>query len=393
MKMLLFILFLTTQAVHGQSKFNYHCEEALNNSEQTYKIQFNWLKDKFKTRDCAKIHNQLQKLKSFSLIFPNLPEKTFRDPTRPLELIPFEVRVRYLQNSEEKTVLQNEIKMDMETLVLFKEFRNLQHISLTEESKFNICDLLKEIPHINTITLDNRELTNQEMTCITKGNINLYFAGNFSGLNYGNQMCHLIIGIENFIGPLSELRQYKNLSYVGFEYYEESNDLHDLALMRKLTNLHINTRNIYSIDDIARLINLKYLTINCFENEVQTIERERTTKCAFQKIRSLNFLKKLPYLEGIDFGWNSIERLEPILFLKKLKYLNLRNNNISILPDLSTINSLEVADFSGNQISDVGRIQDRNIKYFFENNPILKGTTKCPKSSPNTSIKKLCNSD
>lgn len=390
MKFLFLLLFgsaflLSIQS--SQASFHLTCLRSQEASEENdNKKQIEWLSIIFETEDCNKIEFELKKLKSFNSIIPIKAEskKYQKFDLKPQEL---KTNPEFLIKHQSKWT---EYTIYFRNLTLFQEFKNLVHFNA--ESIENICPLINEVPTLKSISLTAAQLTNSNTECITNHSIKIYISGVFEGVEVGSPLAKLIIGIEDYNGELRKLRNYENLYYLGIENFEPYANLRDLSRIRNLSNLYLNLKNVATIEDIGRLKSLKFLTLNCIDNEPGTfIPNQDIDKCNGHKLHHIEFLTHLLFLKGLDLSWNAIEDINPISKLKNLEYLNLSMNLITELKSFNDLVSLKKVIVRNNNIKTLSGLNDSLIIYELEGNQIDKKSD-CPTNTRNLSIRKFCNS-
>lgn len=398
MKFIALIALLNLEIAVAHSNFVKTCNSAAsieNEINQDINSQILWLSTVLKSKKCSEIETKLKNLSSFASIFPvQISEsKQFHNP--PMEMLPLELQFPKFDKLSE---IIKEIGINpasFKDLRLFKEFTNLRHYVVGPDENRNICDVINEIPSIRSITLFRTELSKNEINCLKNKSISLFIAGQFKGEKLESNMIDLITGIENYKGDLIELQHYKNLRYLGLKNYKKTSTLQDLTLIKKLSNLSLNIKDVDSVEEISNLTTLENLTLNCYDKEPGSydIEVQGGDDCHYPRIIRIGFISKLKFLKALDLGWNQIQDFSPLKNMRMLKYLNLRNNKIKTLPDLSNMRALEEVILDNNLIEIISNNKVSKIKFKLDNNPIDRTSeSSCPKDSSNTSIRNFCNS-
>lgn len=346
MKLLVLIFFLFSTNSYGQYAFLKLCEkhETRDVEDSKFSRDITLLKNIFKTQNCKRLIKLISSHKSLDIILPPIESLSsiYNSVFKPTQFVNSSLLTKDLVK-----------RMNFETINigLFAGFKNFEHLTITSHIKYNICEIIKSIPSLKFITVRQQSLENIESKCLLESDINIFIQGQYSDQGT-DDLKKKVIGIENYIGELSRLHKFKNLSYLGLEDPSSNIDLKELSLARNLTNLFVNMRRI-PVAEIRKLRNLKYLTLNCIDFN----ENYFPEICKQQSINNLDFVESLPFLEGLDLGWNSIKNIESITSLRNLKYLNLRYNQITKLPPPEILSNLIYLNISSNSIEDISTLE------------------------------------
>lgn len=390
MKIIALIILINIGYTKADTNFLKSCRNPSSNHEL---VQIKWLKKIFNTDKCNLIKNKINKLNSFSSIIPSQENLTLKFHNPPTKLIPIEILNPNLNFHEEQLTEWQSYRSEFRHLSLFSKFQNLRHINLDREVHDNICILLNAIPALKSITLSSLDLKLDEVQCLKEKDVKIFIVGDFDN-STNSSLSTQVVGIENYIGDLKLLGEFKSLYYLGIKEYKKGVHLEDLYRLRSLTNLNLNIKNVYSVEEISRLKNLTSLTLNCYDQNLTTFEPELKggDDCNGTSLRRIDFISELYFLRKLDLGWNKIEDLSPLKKLKFLEYINVRMNSIKHVPEFEENKELKEVILDDNQISDLSKVLNRKIKFHFKNNPIdKKSANKCPPYSPNASIRTLCN--
>lgn len=389
------ILILFAQVTYAKSHFVEKCEASYSTDSQfIFKGQIKWLKAIFRIESCSKLKEELQKLNSFTSIIPNFLFKSDLDPDANFKLWEFKPsKLAYSDFKEE----WEEAKFLFDDLSLFREFTNITHIFYENvpSDRRTLCETLKQIPSIKSITFSGLELHEQDLECLINHNANIYIAGDYIPNEESYKTKDQIRGIENYLGDINQLPLYRNLTYLGLRNYKGDSNIGVLVGIRNLTRLHLNVKYIENPSDIKYLNSLKYLSLNCYETPNDQSLHNKIS-CKSRSLQSVDFLQTLPYLKGLDLSWNTIEDINAISKLQSLEHLNLEHNKIENLKPILNLKRLIYLNLKNNSISDLSVFQNRELKDLaveISNNPIdTSNETLCPKNSPNPSVHSLCNS-
>ena len=133
--------------------------------------------------------------------------------------------------------------------------------------------------------------------------------------------------------------------------------LKPLAMFNQLTTLHIENSTVNNLSELSFFPKLEVLTL--INTQLDTIKKFpslpalKELDLSANKICSINFISKLSTLEKINLGnSNKIESYNPLLPLKKLKYLQIGTINKTDLDSLK--NSLPDVEIKAMEITNTG---------------------------------------
>jgi Leucine-rich repeat (LRR) protein len=139
-------------------------------------------------------------------------------------------------------------------------------------------------------------------------------------------------------------------------------DLTGLEYLSKLRQLTIYNATFTDCSPLSGLIDFKYIGFNGCEitdlaplSILPNLESLNLTDCLINDSSSLN-LSSLTGLRGLDITDTPIYGISQISFPADLWSLNLQNNRISDIPNLSNLTHLVYLDIYENQISDISPI-------------------------------------
>jgi hypothetical protein len=371
MNIILFFLFsFGISQSFGKSLFLEKCTLAkFKNEESLTNRQIDWLKTLFKTNDCNLILKHLKNTTTFTELIPNKYYGRVNTENRlfkPKELIFSHLVYENFQSGWEIAA------KSFKDLSLFQEFSNLKHIYIESVpgERTSICEKTKQVPSLKSIAIDNWDLREAEIQCINENAIKVFIIGNFYPNKNSDKFKHNIVGINNYIGSIADIRSYEKLSYLGMEDYDGASSLKILSEMRNLTSLHLNVINVSRIEEIDSLTNLVNLSLNCYKNHSDKNNlKVSDIKCKTNQITDISFLKNLIWLKGLDLSWNDIKDVSPLSKLNRLEYINLRMNQLIDVSPLSSLIKVKYLDFSGNNVRNIDSLAKlRNLVFLNASN-------------------------
>lgn len=350
--------------VKAESYFSKKCKEAhFSESNENNEVikQIEWLKKIFELDDCKKIEQKIKSLKSFSQIIPT-EYTSFGNKNR---FKPFELLDPKLSEDFSKfdPFL---IKQTFLDLHLFKEFENLSHFFFDGDdyNQIDLCQWIEKAPHVKSVSIARTENINNSK-CIIDRNLKVFILGEYKPTTFSYKIKDQIYGIDNFVGNIEDMYLYSRLSYLGLEKYSGTSSLRILSENKNLTNLHANIRNIETPQDIISLPYLRYLSLNCYEDDSsKSLESEEKRNCKKRSLKNIEFLRPLEFLNGLDLSDNEITDLSPIANFKFLEKLSLRSNKVEEFPNLKVLKTLRFLDLSQNKIKNISNLKEaKRLEY------------------------------
>lgn len=350
--------------VKAESYFSKKCKEAhlseSNENNETIK-QIEWLKKIFDLDDCKKIEHKIRSLKSFSqIIATEYSSFGNRNRFKPFELLDPKLSEDF---SKFDPVL---IKQTFLDLHLFKDFKNLSHFFFDGDdyNQIDLCQWIEKAPHVKSVTIARTENINNSK-CIIDRNLKVFIIGEYKPTTFSYKIKDQIYGIDNFVGNIEDMYLYSRLSYLGLEKYSGTSSLRILSENKNLTNLHANIRNIETPQDIISLPYLRYLSLNCYEDDgSKPLDSEEERNCKKRSLKNIEFLRPLEFLNGLDLSNNEIIDLSPIANFKFLEKLSLRSNKVEEFSDLKVLKTLRFLDLSHNKIKNISNLKAaRRLEY------------------------------
>jgi hypothetical protein len=156
---------------------------------------------------------------------------------------------------------------------------------------------------------------------------------------------------------ISYLSQFINSNNINLEFLLVDNcsnlDLIDIKQIKTLIELHINHSMICSLDEISdltelRILNLRNNNLSSLKNIKKLVNLE-SLNIQYNLIENLDELSLIPNLKYLYADYNKIQYLW-ILPLLNLKYLEMSNNNLESIKILEFSPELEVVNIKNNPI-------------------------------------------
>ncbi|MBM5720732.1 leucine-rich repeat domain-containing protein [Listeria ivanovii] len=141
---------------------------------------------------------------------------------------------------------------------------------------------------------------------------------------------------ENTIVTQEQLDTITEMVYVAFEV----EDLTGMEYLHNLNTLDLSQNNISTLDSLANLTQLEFLSLNS------------------NKITDITSLMNLPQLKNLEIGANQITSLPSFENLTNLKILNLSSNQLSDISALKDAQYLTNLSVSNNHIADISVISN-----------------------------------
>lgn len=401
------ILLLVFFSLSAQASFKKKCQQVQNSdtTDTKTKIQINWIQTTFQTKDCNRLNEMLQGVKSLRALFPTHEPQLELSTYDPIESGTHALRHKLQHGDWEET------QKVFKDLSFFQEFKNLKHVDL---GSFNIKDvtlksIISQLPTINSISIASSELNQELVNLIIENNLEVHITGNFVFNESIEKLNNQIGGIQNFSGRILDLKRFKNLKSLGLQHIEPESSLKELVIIKNLESLMLSTRYITKLSDISHLKYLKFLKIDCNENRTET----HSVSCSSLYSEKIDFIEDLKFLAGLSIAVKKLESTRPFLNLKNLRFLSLSGNNLSTIPDLRKLKNLKVVNLSYNNITDMSNIQFvradiidlgyndikkvedfpgiANTEILLDGNQInIDDSKSCPRNSSNISIAKFC---
>ena len=196
---------------------------------------------------------------------------------------------------------------------------------------------LEELTSLTTLNLSNNPIRNLEMLSGLTGLTTLELSGNsISDLNIISDFTALrtLNLSNNSITDITRLQNFKELNALDLSSNAIS-DLSSLAGLTQLTTLNLNNNTVSNLTALADLINLT------------------TLKLAENAVSVLNPITTLRRLKVLDLNNNnSISTIDPLIALTQLTALDLSANNISDVKPLVRLVNLATLRLAGNPILD-----------------------------------------
>ena len=241
---------------------------------------------------------------------------------------------------------------------------NADQVDSDSDGYGDACDLYPEDPSFWSMKIEDAltEIIDDNLRgCVIAGDVPFFIEPAVDLKGKGAQVSE-ITGIQCNppIVTLSGLENFKALralviddlvvegtsrSSRGLEQFERStfSDLSPLSSLTKLEQLQVPHAQISDLTDISTLSELRFLDLRLIEQEGA-------------RITDITALKQLTKLDTIWLANHAVNDLKPLLGLTQLKNLNLRNNSITSLVGLPSVESYGSLWLDGNPIVDYSAI-------------------------------------
>lgn len=329
-----------------------------------------WFKYFYKTNDCQKIAAELSKLTSLAQIVQpwivNQPELQSSWMYSFPKIYGDSVVSATFDDWQFHHDIRKKIFLELD---LYSDFPNITSLNYTRVSlpyPMELCEVIKAFPNLKTVATEFEFLNKETDRCLEERNIEVILTQRIKSIG-SEVFTSNIIGIEQYMGDLTELLQFNNLKYLGVSDsiivdrdYDESHDkikpiaLATLGGLPNLTHLTLASSNISNIQDLKYSYNLTWLTLSCALSEYDLDKSPCTVNAPF--LKNLDFLSNLRWLEYLDLSYNMLQAFPDFAKLTKLKSLILRGNSILSLPWKKAHSSLDYLDLSGNKISSIDEV-------------------------------------
>lgn len=163
------------------------------------------------------------------------------------------------------------------------------------------------------------------------------------------------------LDSLEDIVYFTNLT----KLYCSSNQLRDISSLSKLTKLEVLFLNDNKINDISGLKDLKNLTeLNLGANEIvdiHSLEGLTNLKALYfmsNQVNDISSLAGLINLEDLEINQNQISSIDSLQYLTKLNTLTLFDNRITDISALKELVNLKLLYLDYNKISDISSLAD-----------------------------------
>lgn len=384
---LTFMMFFSHGAF-AQEAFLEACHAPKSKSESVQN-DIKWFQFLYKTKDCQKIAAKLSKLTSLSQIIQpwmaTIPElqsswvNSFDDIYGNFSIY---------QVYEEWIITNNVKKNIFKEIELYADFPNITSLGYFRATQLpyeiDVCKVLDLFPNLVKISIDIEFFNEQTDQCIADRNLAVIITKAVE--TFGSTPIKSdVIGIEQYMGVLTELLQFNNLKYLGItdkvimqgeeedvirvngRIVNEKKPIPPVALailggLTNLTHLTLASSNIAKIHELKHSYNLTWLSISCAATEYKLDKSPCAKNLAY--LKNLDFMSKLTWLEYLDLNYNWLETIPDFQALTHLKTLKLRGNLIKELPWKKSHPSLEYVDLSGNKLIEIDNLKHlKNLSF------------------------------
>ena len=168
---------------------------------------------------------------------------------------------------------------------------------------------------------------------------------------------------ENQISDITAIAGLVNLGRLELNDNQIS-DLSPIASLTKLDRLEMSRNAVVDISPLSSLRNL--MTLEMTDNQINDISGLGGVDRFGHLFLSRNQISDISPLWGADLGWlridsNHISDMTPICWAESLYNVWLNDNQITHVPSLSELISLEVLDLLNNQIDDLTGFEDSGL--------------------------------
>lgn len=152
---------------------------------------------------------------------------------------------------------------------------------------------------------------------------------------------------KNDVKILKGIRYCKGLQTLSI-FYQEIEDISELAYLTNLEYLSLNENNISDITALSNLQKLKTLLLD------------------HNNIKNISALSTLSNLEMLELGHNQIDDLSALKNLSKLEILRASYNELEDITAISSLTSLEELTLWGMKIKDISPLSELKRLYALE---------------------------
>ncbi|MFW9873538.1 MAG: leucine-rich repeat domain-containing protein [Candidatus Thorarchaeota archaeon] len=313
-----------------------------------------------------------------------------------------------MNKSEEKSVIVNNEKIEVEFDSLNLVNRNIENISdiigleslsdlkslFLANNKIKVISDMGHLIHLEKLDLSRnkieeiqgleplinlRELDiSQNMIQRIKGLESLVRLKNLN-LSYNNikeiEGLNKLIALESlqlFYNEITQIQNIENLVNLKelFLDYNRISAISNLNNLIKLETLGLSQNRISKVENLNSLIFLTrlYLALNLI-SKIEGLENNRKLKSLhlyMNNISKIEGLESLTDLEELTLFDNNIKKIVNLSSLKKLRSLDLMNNSISEMRGLGDLENLRELNLTSNQISEIRSLENlKELKHLY----------------------------
>jgi hypothetical protein len=338
-----------------------------------------WLKSNFGKKQCRNVHNEIKKVKSLTeLIVPTIA-------------IYLKAKKSWVQNFNYMYGFGDAEKLNSwptlsynpfltgKGLDIYKDFKNIMHLSYTPEYQFTknytLCEAIKHFPHLKEITINSSELEKPSSdVCISERNIAVVIRNEFYGFKEIPQS--IIIGFEDYRDNFANLINYPRVKYLGIsQYLETQGSIKTLSQRMNISHLTLNLNGIQDIEKISKLINIRFLGIYCTKFSRSTIpdySGESDFGCKKNHLTDITFLEEMTWLNYLNLESNKIKDIQVLKKLIHLEKVILNNNEISEVPDFSSLEKLNHLELRSNDLTNLNNLEKISNLNFLDGKRSIK---------------------
>lgn len=343
--------FLVLLPVWGQTglkpyyTFLNYCKYADYSQDRLAEIK--WLKFLLKADTCDGLADKISKLKSVNEF------KVPLEKSRPMKVASwtnefpeiYGIKSEYdIADAERIIGMKINPRYFFTDLSDFWQFKNLKVLDFTRTQRYNqsLCLVAWNFKHyLQTIIIDWSSMDDVKK-CKFLRMPDIIIAGDFLGGDVA--INDHIIGIEHYVGGVTQLDKYPNLRFLGFTMDNQFSSLSKLVVNQNITHLTMNSViDQPDLSSLGELQNLAYLGLTCVKNErdLYSNMNVQPLPCDKPYLNNLDFLKNLTWLRSLNLSYSGLDNVDDLVSLEQLESLDLSHNRIRHMPDFSELKDLK----------------------------------------------------
>lgn len=191
------------------------------------------------------------------------------------------------------------------------------------------------------------EITKADVLGIERLNLSSTGISNLEGIQHLENLKELLLWDNNIhdVTPLSYLLNLLWLDIGG-------NEIEDISPLTNLTNLQLLNADNNRIQDISPInLMVQLLSLDLSENLIKFLGFNQGV--SIQSSQPSNPFNKLTKLETLNLSNNQIDDVSNLSGLVNLRHLNLNENKVNDISDLNQLRSLQELSIAYNQLEDI----------------------------------------
>lgn len=326
LKILILTLVMLTGSAYGQSKFLKICED----QQSPQRHEMKWLKMFFKVESCREVAEKISKLQSYNEFFLHSMTIQHRQEHSWMKAFPHIYGIKDSMSVEKVPWYKlgpgfnfGNFFKDPE---IYSEFKNLKMLDLSLLIDKKPCELLKALPHIETVLADRLAMLELKKCKPYSQLPEVISIGDYVSADSNMELNQKIIGIEYMVGISGNLNQYPNLRYLGLSFpFKDEFYYHSLIQNQNITHLSLNSsESLQYAYVLGELSNLSFLAISCITSfrdiyANPSMVEDFPEYCSNAGLKNVNFLKNLPFLEEIILDFEGLEDISALKEMPQLK--------------------------------------------------------------------------